>query len=319
MTVTGRELPFRVIHGEGLKPGENTVLQGNELRATADGLLHTRGSTVSVSPTLVLEGNVDYHTGNINFGGDVLLSGRVGDGFTIECTGLLHAASTLDAHGISCAKLIARRGLIGHNNKVTRVAGSASIGFVQNARLDVQGQVAVKASVLNSHITSTERIRLGPGSTVIGSVLRAQTGIEAANIGARGAAASELYLGIDFGIDERLSTIRDQTVALTERLQKVRRALEYGSSCRKELQQLETQLRAAMAQLSEEAGELVLQLDRDDEAELVVRGTVHPGTYIEICHRSYLVERKLTGGRFRIDKLLGALIFDPLTYSNRRK
>ena len=318
MSITGKELSFRTLRAESLKPGANTALDGDELRATVDGLLHTRGATVSVSPTLVVEGNVDYHTGNIDFRGDVLLNGHVGDGFSVRCGGLLHAAFTLDSYSVSCGTLIARQGLIGHNGHVTRVEESATLRFVQNARLEAQGTISVGASILNSHVTSAEQIKLGPGSTVIGSVLRAQTGMRAANIGAPGAAATEIYLGIDFGVDERLATIRDQTVALTEKLQQVRRTQSVGSGNRSKLAQLEDQLHRAIAQLAEEAGDLVVHLDRDDEAELVVRGTVYPGTYIEICHRSHLVQRKLSACRFLIDKACGAVITEPLTSPRSR-
>lgn len=317
-TVTGTELPYRTRRTAGLLPGSNTALEDGELRAVVDGLMHVDGRTVTVAPTLVVEGNVDYHTGNIVFDGDVVLQRRVSDGFTIECGGMLYAASTLDAYGVSCAKLVARQGIIGHNDSVTRVDGPVTARFVQNSRLEAEGAVSISASVLSSHLTSADQIELGPGSTVVGSTLRAQAGINACNIGAPGAAATEIVLGIDFRVDARLATIRDQTVALTEKLTQVRLALRHGARNRQSLEKLESGLEAAIATLTNEAGELVSRLDRHDEAQLLVRGTVHEGTYVEICHRSYLVERTASRCRFRIDKSRGVVTMESLANARER-
>jgi hypothetical protein len=173
----------------------------------------------------------------------------------------------------------------------------------------------ITASALSSHITAATTITLGPGSTVIGSTLRAQTGVIAFNIGAPGAASSEIYLGIDFRVDARLAKIRDQTVALTGKLQKIRLALQHGSSRQRQLEQLEFDIRSAIARLAEEAGQLVSILDRDDEVELEVRGTIYAGTYVEICHRSYLVEHTTGRCRFRIDKSRGCVVQESISKS----
>lgn len=311
MTVTGEEVPCRTVGVRSLRCGGNVVESDSDVRAAMSGVLHVERGLISVSPTLTLSSGVDYHTGNVNFEGDVILGGGVGDGFTIRCTGALVAKQTLDASGITCGSLMCAQGLIGRNEEPTVVTDDARVRFVQNARLMVGGSLSISQSVLKAHVTASDSIKLGSGSTVVASILRASLGVSAHTIGAPGAAISEIYIGIDFEVDERLATIRDQTVALSEKLRDVRMARTHGHDT-KELEKLEVDIESAISMLSDQASELVTRLDRNEEAALIVRGTIHAGTYIEICHRSYIVQSTVAYRRFRLDKAHGAIVCEPL-------
>ena len=39
----------------------------------------------------------------------------------------------------------------------------------------------------------------------------------------------------------------------------------------------------------------------NDKAQVIVIGTVYSGTYIEICHVSFIVTRALSGQKLRLD------------------
>jgi hypothetical protein len=53
-------------------------------------------------------------------------------------------------------------------------------------------------------------------------------------------------------------------------------------------------------------------MDRNDEASIVVRGTIYAGTYIEICHVSHIVARSLSKVRYSLDKKHGTVQAEPL-------
>ena len=317
ITVTGIEIPFRTIDAKTVTGGENTTTEGGEIRALIDGLWSVAGSAVSVSPTIVLREGVDYRTGNIDFNGDVVLHGRVGDGFTISCTGLLHAETTLDAFGITCGTLYAKQGMIGHNAEPVRVRETATTRFLQNTILEAGGTVRVRTSMLKAHVTAGEFIELGSDSTVIGSVLRAQLGAVVWNVGSPGAAVCEIYLAIDFQVDHRLAEIRDNTIAVTTRLRELQLTRQRAEHRVEDLIVLERSLTQALKILAHEAGELVTRLDRNENAELVVHGTLYAGTYVEICHRSFFVEQDMRRCRLRIDKIRGLVVAEYLESGSR--
>jgi len=58
------------------------------------------------------------------------------------------------------------------------------------------------------------------------------------------------------------------------------------------------------------AKSLVVQLDKNREADVVVHGTVFPGVYIEICHFPFLVSREMNRVRFFLDQQRGKVDFD---------
>jgi uncharacterized protein len=310
-TVTGKPIPHQRRATPVLAIGENVEIVDGEVVAAIPGLLHVEAGLISVKPTLPLARGVDYHTGNIDFDGDVVLGGRVADGFTVACAGTLASSVTIDAFGITCGALTCSQGLIGHGDATVSVQNDATLRFVQNACIRVGGALRVTQSVLTSRITAYDSVELAHGSNVIGSTIRAGLGAVVFNIGSSGAAASEIYLGIDFGVDDRLAVIRDQTLALSAKLRDVRLLLSHGEQ-NAQLVELEQEVSAAIATLAEEAGSLVSQLDRDEDARLVVHGTIHAGTFVEICHRSHVVERSLSRCVLRLDRRSGSVVLEPL-------
>ena len=318
ISVRGELLGYKTVEYESLVPGENTEVVDDRICAAISGVLHVENRVLSIAPTLVLAEGVNYHTGNVEFDGDIVLTGSVSDGFSLSCSGMLASTTTIDASGLSCGTLVCRQGLIARTEAPVLVEKDASLRFLQGVTISVGGSLKVKQSVLKSHITAYDRIELGSGSTVVGSTLRAGLEINANSIGSSGAAGSEIYLGIDFRVDERLSVIRDQTFALSEKLTQVRSALNKSSSS-KTLYDLEASLKGAIALLASEAGEIVTRLDRDEDAKLIVRGTVFSGTYIEICHRSHIVEKSVSASVFRLDKTQGTVVSEPLSELHKRR
>lgn len=315
-TVHGEQIANATTRMPVLAAGENTVADGNDILAGLSGLLKVEHSVISVSPTLLLRTGVDFATGNIDFNGDVLLSDRIADGFTLRCSGTLHAATTIDAFAVECGGLVCSQGVIGRTAEPTVVRGDAKMRFVQNARLDVGGTLRVSHSALKAHLTAHDRIEFGARSTIIGCTIRASAGATVFDLGAPGAAVSEVYLGIDFEVDERLAEIRDQTLDLSKRLRDVKLATRHDPT-NVDLPQIESEIAVTIAALADEASDLVAHLDREEDAELVVHGTVHAGTYVEICHRSYLVERTMKRCGFRIDRARGAVVVEPLSETGR--
>ncbi len=318
LTVTGEDVPFRTVAAPSLTAGENTVFRDGEIVSAVDGVFVLNDGMISISPLLEIRGDVDYGTGNIDFNGDVLLHGRVAATFTVTCSGNLRAMQTLDAYAISCGSLEVKQGIIGHNDSTVTVAGPVLARFLQNVKIHSETKIMVGNSVLSSHLTARETILMGRNSTVIGSVLRASEGVEAYNIGSPGSAVTELYLGIDFAVDHRLAEIRDNSLALGKQLAKVQAALQRAEGNDERLTELERKLKEALAVLGQEAGELVNKLDRNENAEVIVHGTVYTGTYIEICHRSFHADRDLSACRIFLDRRLGTVRVEPLAERSSR-
>ena len=64
--------------------------------------------------------------------------------------------------------------------------------------------------------------------------------------------------------------------------------------------------------MNEAANSLIFQLDKNEEADVIVKGSIFPGAYIEICHLSHVVSREMKQVRFRLDKKKGKVVDGPL-------
>jgi hypothetical protein len=62
--------------------------------------------------------------------------------------------------------------------------------------------------------------------------------------------------------------------------------------------------------MNEAAHELVPSLDKNENARVSVRGSVHPGTVIEICRVSFVVPKPVTFVTFRLDRREGRIVMD---------
>jgi hypothetical protein len=60
--------------------------------------------------------------------------------------------------------------------------------------------------------------------------------------------------------------------------------------------------------MNETAGVIAPGLDRNEEARVSVRGSVYPGTVIEICRVSLVIPRPMSFVTFRLDRKAGRIV-----------
>jgi uncharacterized protein (DUF342 family) len=90
LDVYGDKLPAEMSRMEGYRKGDNIVQSGtnpNIFLSAIDGVLKVAQRKVSVLEVVVIHGNVDYESGNINFSGSVEVTGSVLPGFRIKASG----------------------------------------------------------------------------------------------------------------------------------------------------------------------------------------------------------------------------------------
>ena len=149
---------------------------------------------------------------------------------------------------------------------------------------------------------------MGERGIIIGGIVKAQNGVSAAQIGTERGPRTEIYCGIDFKVEQKLVWIRDRNIALAFKLREIDSKMKSSAKVREVLAPLRERIKAAIHQLNENARALVSGLDRNEGAEVSVRGFVYPGTYIEICHVSYFVTRPKSLLAFRLDKAQGKIV-----------
>ncbi len=217
---------------------------------------------------------------------------------------------------ISKKDLIVKRGITGRNKGRVSVAGRVEARFIENCYLEAKGEVIIESGILNSAIHTQKRITMGKKGIIIGGKLFAQDGVTAAQIGSRMSTRTEFYCGVDYVVKQKLEWIRDKNIELAIKLRQVEKKLKIAaqsaSSGNEKLLKIREKIKQAISRLNQAANSLIFELDKNEDADVMVTGTVFPGVYIEICHFSYIVSRETKKMRFRLDKSKGRVIAETL-------
>lgn len=310
--VFGKELPFRNGQKTLPRPGLHVVTSAGACLAECDGCFRWVDPVFQVDHVLVVHG-VDYGTGHIDFAGDVVIQGEIARGFRIKAQGAIFSSQVIDASEvISGDDVVTTRGIIGRDGAVVQAQGRVRAKFLENITLRATGSIEVRSSAMNSVLLTLDKLTMGPKSLLMGGRVQAQNGIEAFQVGTDRGAYAELCCGMDFQALEKVIEARDQVMVLVKKLQEIDRQKRLHPSKRALLDEVYTKVRDEVARINELSKQWVRQIDRREEAQVVVHGTIFPGNSVEICHCSTVVAKPLSRVRFFLDKARGVVAWEPL-------
>ena len=308
-TVFGRPLGTKTLQPEPLRPGENTVETPVGLEAGSEGRLSVEKGVISVNPILDLDQGVSYKTGNIKFRGDVVIHKQVADGFAVEADGALTLDCVLDAWKVKVgADLVTNSGIVGKEGNLVTVGGLVRAKYLNQVTLVSQGDVIIENSVLNSVVRSRGKVILGDKGIIAGGSVRSLNGVDTFNVSTATGPRTEFYVGIDFQGMEQITLLRDNMRELTAQLFKVEATIPRAPvEAKGKLKALAESIRAQVEAQMERSRDQLINLGQDEEASVVVRGTVWPDTVVEICHVRFIVTQKMTAVKFVLDKRKGTI------------
>jgi uncharacterized protein (DUF342 family) len=302
-TVKGELVPYKKASVVQKKPGRNTALEKETVVATTDGRFEVWNNHFWVHEVFEVMGDVGYNTGNITFPGDIIIHGRVNDGFRVEAEGSIICRGTLDASDVTCKRdLQVFRGIIGRQKGKISVGGTIRAKYIENSYAEADGSIYIENGILHSIVRTNNRLEMGKKSIVAGGKVYAQNGVRVDQIGTKMGIKTEIHCGVDYKVQQNLEWIKDKSVALALKLSQVEERIKTASGEKKELLRTRDRLKKYIHKLNHVAKSLVVRLDKNSKADVVVSGTVFPGVYIEICRKSYLVPHEMEGVRFFLDK-----------------
>lgn len=306
MTVTGESRPPEKSSVSAYEPGENTYSDKGIVRAGKPGLFAVENGKLSVKEVLEIKGNVDYHTGHIIFPGDVLISGEIREGFKVFAGGSVYCNETVEATEIAANRdFVVKTGVIGRGAGKIRVGGEVQAKFLENCDIKNRGRLTVQDGMVNSIVKCMDRIVMGDHGKIVGGEVSAVHGISSGDIGNKAYVHTYVQCGVDFESQKSLDKTKRKHLSVYLKLQKVEEM--YQSNPTRELEHLRDRMREVMAALVDEMNEFLGKINKDEDAEIEVRGTVYPGTTVDICHTDYFVQETLSHIKFRLDKNAGLI------------
>lgn len=179
--VWGGVIPAPKGHDIDISGGKNTQLSadGTELTATCEGHVFIRYGKVCVDRVFIVEGNVDYKVGNIDFNGPVIVFGSVLDGFKVKADDDIYVNGSVDGAELESrgGDISIRLGINGHNKAEVKAAGSVKAKFINMAIVRAGKDVISEVSILHSSVIAGESViaRGSKGAIIGGSILAAKS------------------------------------------------------------------------------------------------------------------------------------------------
>ncbi len=175
---TGKELK--------LTAGKNTKLNEEKTQLTAGitGHLHYIDGNFAIVPIYYVDGDVDLKIGNIDFLGDVYITGNVREDFVIHATGTVTIEGLVEGAMIESDKdILITNGILGENKAVLKAGGIIRAEYIENCVL-YAGQEVQASSIITSFVYCDDTIRVTAGrGTIIGGKMVAGKHIDAKVIG----------------------------------------------------------------------------------------------------------------------------------------
>ena len=167
-TVCGTLVPYGKEAVPYPKPGRNTQWQSGSVVSLCDGRLQMTPDGLWVDEVLAIQGDIDLRVGNIDFPGDVVITGELRDGFKVKAGKSILCMGSINAARVVCkGDLVTRSGIIGKERALLHVGGAVEAKFIEGSSLDAAGPIRVRTSVINSTIRTRDRLRWGIGESLL--------------------------------------------------------------------------------------------------------------------------------------------------------
>ncbi|MCR4741831.1 MAG: FapA family protein [Treponema sp.] len=267
-TLFGRYLEAKNGKDVQVQLGANVKLDrdGVTIKAEIDGEVMLVNGKITVEPVKYLDA-VNLKTGDIKFVGTVVIKGNVEDGYKVEATNIevngIVDKSRLEATG----NIVVRQGIFGKGEGYVKAGKSLWAKFINDTTVEVEENVIVYDSIMNSTVTAMKNIVVkGKKAQITGGHLSATEEICARKIGSPGGGTETiLEVGIDPRAKKRLEYLQKMQADSTKELEKIEldvQNLEQQKKLRKKLpQEKEDKLRS----LKEKCDQITNELDEMTE------------------------------------------------------
>ncbi|MDR2314365.1 MAG: FapA family protein [Spirochaetaceae bacterium] len=289
--------------------------RGGDLRiltALRDGELVFDGAGLSVNTLKEIKGDAGAPTGNVNFPGEVRITGRVHAGYSVMSGKDLFIGGGVEGALISSGgKVVIVQGINGGGRGVIRARTTIDTAFAEAATLLAVEDIRLVSRCISCHVKTNGRVLLtGENGWLAGGICRARRGIRAAELGAEKKGGTEISFGQDYLIQDQIETAEREIEKIRGAVIKIEGAIK-GAPNSPQLEAARTE-KVRLLKLQEQYALKIFTLrekfEEHHESEIAVKGIIHPGVVMESHGRYYEITEKRQNVVFCFNKETGRIM-----------
>ncbi|MCR5419969.1 MAG: FapA family protein [Lachnospiraceae bacterium] len=307
---------------EPRKVEEPQFRHGNNLKISEDGLslISEISGNVSLYDDKVFVSNifeindVDTSIGNIEYEGDVHVSGNINAGFSVKASGNIEVKGVVEGAYVEAGgDIIIARGMNGMGKGRLKAGRNVVSKFIENAKVEAHGYVHSEA-ILNSEILSKDNVVVtGKKGFITGGKVHALKNVEAKIIGSSMGAETDIQVGADPTVKLKIASMENEIKANNKKLDQIKPILATLTLRMKKGDKLTPDQLRNLRQLSDEYKVLNDTIDKEmneydeflakmdiseSESVVLVSDQAFPGTRITISEVSMQLKSPAQRARF---------------------
>jgi len=288
-----------------IEPGKNVTLQpdGQTFVAACDGEPKLQGSKLLVDPVITIKSDVDFSTGNIEYGGDVNINGDIKDLFEVKVGGNINVGGTIEAAHVACeGNLTVRRGISGKEKGYITVKKNLSAKYLSNVTIWVQGDTSIHSEIVNTELNAKGRVLLERGG-INGGQITAAGNVEAPVIGSPAGVRTIVKAAVDPFLQKKLREYEETRAQLSSTISKLMPKAKglLGSSGGKpsdSLREIAENIKHCKEQIEKidrEREKLAAETAQKCTGKIIVHKMIYPGAVLFIGDSMQVVPHEIAG------------------------
>ena len=300
--------------------GTSLINDGKQIVAAVDGNLVFKSGSFCVDETLVVNGDVDVSTGNIDFIGSVTIKGSVFEGFRVTSKKDISILGSVNGSELAADGNITVK--IGIINSRVNCMGNVKIGFCENSRVHCDGNVESASFVGGEVFAGGDLIASGKG-VIMGGKYTALNNVEASVIGSDKYVKTEITLGNNAVLMEERETLDKMIKEMDDKADQLGKILNTLAEIAKagklspEKEQMKVEAVRSRLKIQSEIKKSKLRISEIDEAleltqnlSVSIKRMIYPGVLLRINSCTLAVKSVENRCRATVDK--GDITFKPL-------
>ncbi|WP_029893682.1 FapA family protein [Desulfohalovibrio reitneri] len=292
-----------VLPDRTIPAGPNTEFDPSDadrLLAAASGYVFYEGGRITVKSVLNVRRDVDYHTGNITFAGDMVLHGGVRSGFRLRARNILSKSTVEGARLRARGSIVVETGVKGAEGGYLHAAKSMRLGFCENARLKAGENILVQGAAMHNEISV--RGKLVVRGRLVGGVVRGGSFVYVGEqLGGGLSTSTQIVLGYDPFLLHEEEVLGGRVEELEEEMERWEALRRRGGALAEELEGRRLVRAGALEKLKARRARIWERIQAPGSLErcvVVVPGEVRPGAEISIGQAFYGVGDFMENVRF---------------------
>jgi uncharacterized protein (DUF342 family) len=305
-----------------IKLGANTEFSATDpalIVASVAGFLQRKDGLVSVNECFVVDGSVDYSTGNIDYAHSSVIRGDIADGFTVNVGGALEVGGSVGEARLTVGgDLLIKKGFVGAGHGLVTSKGNVTLGFASNQIVRAHGDLTLEKESFNCHLYSRKSLTVfGP---LVGGVAMAGEELVCRVAGNDLGTKTEIEAGMDYILhenklllEEKLKELSAHLVKINHKIGKFREAYKTrkrftSAEARMmlEMRDMQEKISARLPELEKRKGDILEQIRKGylkDNIRVRVEKKVNPGVVIKIGSELVRIQEEVSGPKIFAYKL----------------